>query len=287
MAFGVVEITILVAAIVSIIGAANAVSNSSSWVIGFIVFFVLMVVGDVSVDSLYGRLSEESNEWESGCVDPTSCICDRYFGIGSCDFYGGCSSSLSVEGNVQPTLVEKYTIPVKCYLGTFFGVSERACPFTYDEERCGPRDWWEGAGGDSPKTGLGREFALAGGFMCEPMVPWQCFFVFGILPTLVLFLFMQDMLSFGFFQPRLRKTIALSVAAISVLSGVFSDFVVEMVKITNLGAGPAFLSTILILGLLSSVLRIFTAGAEDTATGRLGMYEQERAGDLMEGVLKK
>lgn len=293
MVFGIAELTLLIGAIIAIIGAVVAITGSNKWVTTFIVFFILMIVGDLSVGELNANLNWEtpSNEKTSTATyefdkkwytyDPTSCICSTYFGIGSCM---GDNTNVAYDDAIQPTFIQTYSIPIKCHLGGIFGTKPTLCPFTYDADRCeltkGNFD------SEAGKTGLGREDALKGGFMCDPMIPWQCFLIFGVLPMMIVYLFLLDLLSFGFFSPKLRTLIAAGVSAVSVFSGAFTGFVVELVKITKMGAGPAFLSTVLILALLSTVMRFFTAGAEESTKAKIGAHEHALGSEFLKGASK-
>lgn len=292
MVFGFTELLILVSAIAAVVMTVSMISGTSKWISGFIVFFVLMLVADVSLNDFSAALSDstirnrwpvpavESDEGMEACYDLEGCVCEHYFGLGRCFTYestcGRAVNNVAYLEEVQPTLVQQYAIPVKCYLSSFFGTGNQPCVFTYDPNRCGE----EGLSEDV-KSERGREFALAGGFMCQPMQPWQCFIIFGVLPIMILYLFLSDILSMGFFSPQLRQLIAIGVSVVSVFSGTFMDFVIEIVKITNLGAGPAFLSTILVLGLISTVTKFISAGTHESADARLGAYESGAAKEVM------
>ncbi len=83
---------------------------------------------------------------------------------------------------------------------------------------------------------------------------WQCFIIYGLLPFLIIFYLLNDILTFAFFRSTTRKLLAVFGALIAVVTGAFAELVIAVAKFTNLAVGQTFLGLIFGLALISVLI---------------------------------
>ncbi len=95
---------------------------------------------------------------------------------------------------------------------------------------------------------------VAASLLAEKRPIWQCFGIFGLLPFLILFYMLNDILMFAPFTSRTRKLIAIFGSFLTIISGGFANLVFSISNFVGLSTGPAFLLIVFGLALLSIVI---------------------------------
>ncbi len=97
---------------------------------------------------------------------------------------------------------------------------------------------------------------------------WVCFTTFGLLPFLVLYFFLRDILSFTLLSRTTKQLISIFASLIAIQTGVFSGFVWQIARIANLSVAGTFLSVVIFMSIISMLLSWLgiSAGAAAKAT---------------------
>ncbi|HDR53353.1 MAG TPA: hypothetical protein ENN60_01615 [archaeon] len=113
------------------------------------------------------------------------------------------------------------------------------------------------------------------------MPMWVCFLVFGLLPFLVVFFFLRDIVGFSTLSRTTKNLIVFFGSLVLIQTGWFSKFVWQLAKIAELTTGAAFFGVIIILSVASVVLSWLGGVA------RAGAKAQMEAAELGHGLAKK
>ena len=95
--------------------------------------------------------------------------------------------------------------------------------------------------------------------LMEKRPKWQCFLVFGLLPFLILYHLLNDILAFAFLRTNTRRLIAVFASLLAVLTGGLANIIVAISSFVGLSTGTAFLMTVFLLALVSIILGQLTA----------------------------
>ncbi len=95
----------------------------------------------------------------------------------------------------------------------------------------------------------------------QKIPPWQCFIIYGLLPFLILYYLLNDILVFTYMRTNTRRLIALFGALAAITTGAFGNIVLSVSRFTNFATGTSFFLLILTLALISVLLGQFAISA--------------------------
>ncbi|MBR9680064.1 MAG: hypothetical protein GOU99_03380 [Candidatus Altiarchaeota archaeon] len=122
---------------------------------------------------------------------------------------------------------------------------------------------------------------LASALLGQLMPVWQCFIFFGLLPFIVMFMFVRDILGFTLLSPGTRGIISFFASLLAVQTGAFANIIVQIVKMAELSISTAFISVLLFFSMLSVVMSWM--GSASTAAGEA----QIQAAEYVAGAAQK
>jgi hypothetical protein len=93
-----------------------------------------------------------------------------------------------------------------------------------------------------------------GAFAARPMPSYICVIIFGLIPFLVLYYLIQDLLAFVFVANVTKKMIAVAMAAMAIVTGAFADVAYMLTKLTSISLSWSFLFLIFGTGLAAVVI---------------------------------
>ena len=97
--------------------------------------------------------------------------------------------------------------------------------------------------------------------MTEKRPAWQCFFIFGLLPFLITYYLLNDILAFAYFRTNTRRLIAIFASLIAILTGAFANLLVAVASFVGLSLGQSFLAAIFAMAILAVLLGQITMTA--------------------------
>ncbi len=97
--------------------------------------------------------------------------------------------------------------------------------------------------------------------MTEKRPAWQCFFIFGLLPFLITYYLLNDILAFAYFRTNTRRLIAIFASLIAILTGAFANLLVAVSSFVGLSLGQSFLAAIFAMAILAVLLGQITMTA--------------------------
>ncbi|MBR9681951.1 MAG: hypothetical protein GOV00_04100, partial [Candidatus Altiarchaeota archaeon] len=123
---------------------------------------------------------------------------------------------------------------------------------------------------------------------------WVCFLTYGLLPMLVLYFFLRDLLDFTLFSALTKQLISIFASLMAVQVGMFSSFVLQIAKIAKMSAGGAFLSVVFFMSIISVLMSWMGTGAKAAARAKKetqqmveGIVQEETAGAFFKAFRKK
>ncbi|MBR9680065.1 MAG: hypothetical protein GOU99_03385 [Candidatus Altiarchaeota archaeon] len=106
-----------------------------------------------------------------------------------------------------------------------------------------------------------KENKVAVQLMSQKIPPWQCFVIYGLLPFLIIYYILNDILMFAYFRSNTRRVIALFASLLAIMTGAFAQVIVAISGFTGLAIGSSFLMMIFSLAILAVLLGQFTVTA--------------------------
>jgi hypothetical protein len=93
-----------------------------------------------------------------------------------------------------------------------------------------------------------------GQFATTPFPPYICILIFGLVPFLVMYYLLQDLLFFVMLSQTTKKMIAVAIAGMAIVTGAFADLSYVLTKLTGIALSWSFLFMIFGTGLVSVVI---------------------------------
>jgi hypothetical protein len=93
-----------------------------------------------------------------------------------------------------------------------------------------------------------------GSFAAKPMPSYICIIIFGLIPFLVMYYLIQDLLAFVFVRRTTKKMLAVAMASMAIVTGAFADVAYVLTKLTSISLSWSFLFLIFGTGLAAVVI---------------------------------
>ena len=130
------------------------------------------------------------------------------------------------------------------------------------------------------QEGVDKSNSIAIQLMTEKRPAWQCFLIFGLLPFLITYYLLNDILAFAYFRTNTRRLIAIFASLIAVLTGAFANLLVAVASFVGLSLGQSFLAAIFAMAILAVLLGQITMTA-GVAKSTVNAVQQVVTGSLM------
>ena len=110
---------------------------------------------------------------------------------------------------------------------------------------------------------------------------WVCFITFGLLPFLVLYFFLRDILTLTLLSKTTTQLISIFSSLVAIQTGMFSGFVWQIAKIANMSVAGTFLTVIIFMSVISMLLSWLGIGMSAATRAK------EEAQQVAEGVIQR
>ncbi len=104
---------------------------------------------------------------------------------------------------------------------------------------------------------------------------WQCFIIYGLLPFLIIFYLLNDILAYTLLSEKTKRAIALFGSLIAILSGGFAKLTQSVASFANLSIGGSFFLLMFLIAAFTTV--IGQIGVSATVTKELAEAAVEAA----------